>query len=417
MSGPASADAVWRGLRVVCVGEFALGSRRAHAINVVKTAGGFARLGCEVTLLCAGPGSSPDSAEAAGCETRDTLAALGEPGLRVETIAGVNDRTHPPGSDARGETVGAWAVERAAALDAQVMYARQLHAPIWWADRGGTAIVETHAHVGNAKASFQRVLDATVRATRPIAVISTISERLRAHYVERGAASGRVHVVPDGVDVDLFARPDDPGRMPSDPCPARHPRAVYAGHLYDWKGIPAILDAAARLPRVWFDIYGGTEGDIARHRETVAARGLANVALRGWIEHAALPGHLSHADALLLPPGLGDPSKDWTSPVKLGEYLAAGAPIVASAIPALRDWVDERVVQWFEPDDGAGMARAIEAALGESSDGAAARRVRALELARAWSYPARARRMLGAALGSGPAPALRRGLEELPLLR
>ncbi|MEZ6235871.1 MAG: hypothetical protein R3B68_16955, partial [Phycisphaerales bacterium] len=66
MSGPANANAVWRGLRVVCVGEFALGSRRAHAINVVKSAGGFARLGCEVTLLCAGRGSSPDSADAAG---------------------------------------------------------------------------------------------------------------------------------------------------------------------------------------------------------------------------------------------------------------------------------------------------------------------------------------------------------------
>lgn len=417
MSGPAKADAAWRGLRVVCVGEFALGSRRAHAINVVKTAGGFVRLGCEVTLLCAGAGSSPDSVDAAGREVGDILASLGEPDLRVETIAGVNDRTHPPGSDARGEAVGAWAVERAAALGAEVMYARQLHAPIWWADRGGTAIVETHAHVGDAKASFQRVLAATARAARPIAAISTISERLRAHYVERGAAFERVHVVPDGVDADLFARPDGPAGWPPDPSPARHPRAVYAGHLYDWKGIPAILDAAARLPSVWFDVYGGAESDIARHRATVGARGLANVALRGWIEHAALPGHLWHADALLLPPGLGDPSKDWTSPVKLGEYLAAGAPIVASAIPALRDWVDERVVRWFEPDDGASMARAIEAALGESADGAAARRSRAMELARAWSYPARAARMLGAAFGSGAAPALRRGLEELPLLR
>jgi glycosyltransferase involved in cell wall biosynthesis len=172
---------------------------------------------------------------------------------------------------------------------------------------------------------------------------------------------------------------------------------VYGGHLYDYKGIPAVLDAAALLPGVRFELIGGLEEDIARVRGRVAERGLQNVEVVGWVEHGVLPERLWRADVLLLPPGLGDPSKDWTSPVKLGEYLAAGGPIVASGIPALRDWVDERVVTWFEPDDGASLAGAIERALAEGEEAAAQRRGLAMDLARGWSYAERAWRMLEAA--------------------
>ena len=39
-------------MRVVAASDIPIGSHRAHAINVFKTAGGFARLGCEVLVCC-----------------------------------------------------------------------------------------------------------------------------------------------------------------------------------------------------------------------------------------------------------------------------------------------------------------------------------------------------------------------------
>lgn len=375
--------------RIACVGDFPLGSRRAHAINVVKTSGGFARLGWEVLLLCREPEGGGGAASG-----RAALAAYGEPGLRVETIPEVDERTHPPGSDKRCGPMAAWAVERARGFGADVMYARLMHAAVAWADAGGVAIAETHAHVGEAKPGFVRLLEATARAENPVAVISTISRVLREHYVARDAAPRRVCVVPDGVDVELFERP---GWRALPPLAGVRPLAVYAGHLYDYKGIPTILGAAAVMPDVDFELIGGLAEDIERVRLVVAARGLHNVRLLGWIDHAILPPYLWRADVLLLPPGLGDPSKDWTSPVKLGEYLAAGPPIAASSIPALRDWVDERVVRWFEPDNAASMASAIRRCLAERDEGALQRRSVAMGLARGWSYAERARAMLGAA--------------------
>ena len=228
--------------RIVCVGDFALGSRRAHAINVVKTSGGFARLGWDVLLLCREPASGL---------VGDALEGYGEPELRVETLAEVDERTHPPGSDKRCAPMASWAVGRGLEFGATVMYARLMHAAVAWADRGLAAIAETHAHIGESKPGFQRLLDATARVTNPVEALCTISHRLREHYVVRGADSRRVHVVPDGVDVGLFAPPG--GRVQragAEPAQDRAPLAVYAGHLYDYKGVPTILGAAALLPEV-----------------------------------------------------------------------------------------------------------------------------------------------------------------------
>lgn len=376
--------------RIACVGDVPLGSRRAHAINVLKTSGGFARAGWEVLLLCREPqGDARDIGS--------ILASYGEPGLAVECIPSPDERTHPPGSDKRGEPFAAWAAERATAFGAATMYARHPHASVAWADAGGVSIAETHAYVGESKPGFVRLLEATARRDRPVAALATISCRLREHYASRGARAERIHVIPDGVDLGLFT--PSPDHIPArDHATSPEPglaRIVYAGHLYDWKGVPTILGAAAQMPEAEFHIYGGMPEDAARVRARAASSGLGNVRVHGWIEHAALPARLWEADVLLLPPGMGDPSRDWTSPVKLGEYLATGRPIVASAIPALRDWVDEPVVRWFEPDDAASLAAAIRGVLRGPDDPGRGRE--ALALARRWSYPARAAAMLRAA--------------------
>ena len=65
------------------------------------------------------------------------------------------------------------------------------------------------------------------------------------------------------------------------------------------------------------------------------------------------------ADLLLLPPSGKHPSANWTSPVKLGEYLASKTPILASRIPALTNFLTDEEVFFFDADDPKNLAEMI----------------------------------------------------------
>lgn len=379
-------------MRVCVACDIEIGSHRAHAINVIKTAGGFTRLGHEVRVLCR---ASPEVLP------RQAAVMYAEPDLHVELAPVLSPAERECVSRARQEWFGRWVGERVRGAD--VVYARHFAAGLAAARLGLPVAIETHAHVGDDNPLLQQAILGTREAVRALITISPV---LREHYVARGAEPSRVHVVPDGVDLALFT---PPAHLPPPPWPRDAvPHAVYCGHLYPYKGIPAILAAAALRPQVQFEIVGGAEPDLTRTRAAVSRAGLANVRVHGWRPHADVPVWLWHADVLLLPPSAGDPSAAWTSPVKLGEYLAAGPPIVASDIPGLRVWVCEPAVRWCRPDDPADLARAIDAALAESPAQACARRCIARQFARRYAYPARARAILhalGVAADGVPGPA------------
>jgi glycosyltransferase involved in cell wall biosynthesis len=168
--------------------------------------------------------------------------------------------------------------------------------------------------------------------------------------------------------------------------------------MYDYKGVPTVIAAAALLPACDFVMVGGLPADIAAQRARAEAAGLTNVAFTGMKPYAALPALLWDADVLLLPPSANHASAQWTSPVKLGEYLVSGTPVVASAIPALTRLLTDREAVLFRPDDAHDLARAIRAVFGDPA-GAAARSAAARVLADRWSYAARAGAILGHALG------------------
>ena len=86
---------------------------------------------------------------------------------------------------------------------------------------------------------------------------------------------------------------------------------------------------------------------------------MTNVTFHGLRKYCEVPAYLWHADLLLLPPSGGHPSAAWTSPVKLGEYLASGTPVISTDIPALRTWLTEKETEFVAADDGAAMAAAI----------------------------------------------------------
>jgi glycosyltransferase involved in cell wall biosynthesis len=225
---------------------------------------------------------------------------------------------------------------------------------------------------------------------RAFRLLVTISTHLARDYQTLGVPSEKILVLPDAVDLNLFTRPT---LLPDRPYAGNRPVVTYAGHLYDYKGIPTILQAAQLMPEVDFHLIGGLPDDLARYATTIQRDDLHNVFLHGICPHAEVPPFLWHADVLLLVPSAHHPSAAWTSPIKLGEYLASGTPVVATSIPALRDWLTDEEVHFVEPDEPQALADGIRAVLTDQEH-ARQRSQMGLEKSKSLSYPKRAGRIL-----------------------
>jgi glycosyltransferase involved in cell wall biosynthesis len=351
----------------------------AHALNTVKMAQGFVRLGHEITLVCWRPPNRSVREE-------ELIRAYG----LTEPIRWVllpqcrmwQSPKHKPWA------MGAMALAIALWTRPQLVFCRDYIVP-WITSRlGWPTVVESHAHPGNDTPHFRRLLQATHYPGFKLWV--TISHRLAEHYQERGVLADKLIVLADAVDVIQFGRPEE---LPPSPYQKPGPHVAYIGHLYDYKGIPTILAAAALLPDVQFHLVGGLPEDIKRQKARVEEMGLHNVTLHGLKPQVEVPPYLWHADVLLLPPSQHHPSAAWTSPLKLGEYLASGTPVVATDILALRDWVTEDEVEFVAPDDAEALAGGIQHLLADRTRRQALRTA-GFRKAEALSYERRAEAIL-----------------------
>ena len=165
---------------------------------------------------------------------------------------------------------------------------------------------------------------------------ATITAALASELADRFGPRD-VAVVPDGVALDA-------ARTPPPRVSGAAPTVVYAGHLYPWKGVETLLDALHLLPGVQATVIGGHPGepDLKRLQDRAAQLGVGDrVRFTGLVEPPRVASLLGEADVLVLPNVQTTISAAYTSPLKLFEYMAAGRPIVASDLPALREVVDD----------------------------------------------------------------------------
>jgi glycosyltransferase involved in cell wall biosynthesis len=336
-------------MRIIVVSAFEASSLWAHAINTVKMAQGFARLGHQVTILCFRP-----------CKDRTPPDALARTYGLTERIRWIQLPQNPLGSLVDPHW---WFALSALPFilwtQPDLVFARNYSLPCLSSRLGILTVAENHAYPGDRDIYFRRIIKAM--QNRAFRLLGTISPYLADLYASLGAPEKKMYVLPNGVDIHLFRRPD---QLPSSPYPNGGPDVAYAGHLYHYKDIPTILEVAARLSHVHFHLIGGWPEDITKHKQRVQELELTNVTFHGPKLHSAVPSFLWYADVLLLPPSANHPSASWTSPLKLGEYLASGTPVVATSIPALRNWLTDAEVKFAEPDNAEAMAEGIMEVLG-----------------------------------------------------
>ena len=216
----------------------------------------------------------------------------------------------------------------------------------------------------------------------------TITEALADELQRRLGPRQKLAVVPDGMRASTASAPPHAASLA--------PVAGYAGHLYAWKGVDILLQAIAQVPEVRGLIVGGhaAEPDLARVKELAATLGITErVTFTGLIAPAMVPEQLAKATMLVLPNPASAISTHFTSPLKLFEYMAAGRPIIASDLPAIREVLrDGENALLVEPGSADAIARAMRTLMTDAPlAGRLARN--ASSDATAYTWPRRAERL------------------------
>lgn len=181
-----------------------------------------------------------------------------------------------------------------------------------------------------AQRILRQQLSAAARATVP-------SRALRDRFLAEGVPAGKLLVVPNGVDPAAFTdrRAELRTRFGVDK------RCVlgFVGSFQPWHGVELLVKAMAEL-RDRLPLHLMLIGDGPR-RPLVAAAvqrlGLADqVTFLGSVDSTEVPSLLSMLDVGTLPA-----ANDYSHPMKLLEYGAAGLPSIAPDVPPVREVLQE----------------------------------------------------------------------------
>jgi glycosyltransferase involved in cell wall biosynthesis len=197
-----------------------------------------------------------------------------------------------------------------------------------------------------------------------INAVICITEKLAKYTAETyGVEYDRLFVAPDGVNMSPYKDFTQSHARDLLGLPSEQDIVLYTGHCYPGKGVETLIRAAEHINALVY-IAGGYETDIERIRTVTELPD--NVRLTGFIEPSQIPQYQVAADILVAP--YDDRSRDYLSPLKLFEYMAAGKPIVASDKPVLREVLtDGENALLFKTGDPDDLARQIQALLTDDS--------------------------------------------------
>ncbi len=183
----------------------------------------------------------------------------------------------------------------------------------------------------------------SVTRRRALQRVVTITDALKQRLLPGADQATRFLIAPDGVDRRLVESPlsVEDARKEVGLSGDSQLLALYAGHLYQGRGIDVIIELAVRNPEIKFVIVGGRDEDVRYWRSQAGGRG--NVTFTGFVPPQRVFSYLRAADVLLMPhakkvlsSGRGDIAAV-CSPMKMFEYMAAGKAILASDLPVLQE--------------------------------------------------------------------------------
>ncbi len=191
------------------------------------------------------------------------------------------------------------------------------------------------------------------------AVITGSAVAQRA-VVELGVPENRVHVIRAPVDLEPYtaAAMGQPDGMPM--------RMLHLGSENPWAGLNTVIQALGQVASssAHLTIAGPRHPEEhTRLVETVAALKLeAQVDFQAPVAHDDLHKVLAVADTGLVTMSDVERNRSPGGPLaRLGEYLAAGRPVIAADLPLARELVPAEAALFYRAGDAASLAAAISA--------------------------------------------------------
>jgi glycosyltransferase involved in cell wall biosynthesis len=227
---------------------------------------------------------------------------------------------------------------------ADLYYTRDSEVAYWLLILGLPTVYEAHVVPKRA----QRKLLQRIAQQPALRLVVVLTSYIKERFVEMGFPSENIAVLADGVDLSLFA--DLPNR---EECrrrlglPQDRPIIGYIGRFLTMgmeKGIPELVQAMAYLPLLHgreplLLCVGGPMDAVPVYLDFARRYGIPEQRLK-WVDRVPnqeVPCWIRACDVVTIPWPWTEFSAYFTSPLKLFEYMAAGAPIVASDLPSLRE--------------------------------------------------------------------------------
>ncbi len=341
-----------------------------------------------IAYVCADPGVPVFGCKGCSVHVQEMLRALQSAGAAIDLFAARSGGEAP--ADLRGlrvhklhrprcsdlaarerELLGANTALRAALEETgpfDAVYERQSlwsYAAMEYArDSGVAGLLEVNAPLIEEQAQHRGLIDrdgadaAAARTYAAARALLAVSTGVASYLARATAASGRIHVVPNGVDTGRF-RPNLP---PASPAPAGTFTVGFVGTLKPWHGLPDLVDAIAVLhaqgarPRLLIVGDGPEREALLQRLEKHRIRHLA--LLPGAVDPATVPNWLASMDVAVAP--YPDSTNCYFSPLKVYEYLAAGLPIVASRSGQLAEVLRDGVTGvFYAPGDVTALATTL----------------------------------------------------------
>jgi glycosyltransferase involved in cell wall biosynthesis len=184
-------------------------------------------------------------------------------------------------------------------------------------------------------------------ATSLTAISEALADDIRQTYDIRKP----IHIVRTATTV--------PASMPTKDWSQAGQHIIYTGSLYGWKGVDDIIRAAKHLEDdIKIKIIGGEQQQIEALKKELGPHQDKFVFIP-FLPHEKIQEHLSEACIAILPNNPGSVSQ-WTSPLKLFEYLANGCAIISTDIPTIREIISESEALFYTSGSPEELAARIQ---------------------------------------------------------
>jgi glycogen(starch) synthase len=245
----------------------------------------------------------------------------------------------------------------------------------FWED---AAVGNGTGRVGSLRYRLTRELEN--RAIAGADAVMTICHGLRDDLIARGFPGGRIGVMPNGVDLELFGKP-----RARDAALARElklgsgPVIGFIGSFYDYEGLDDLIAAMPALiceqPQARLLLVGGGPMETALKAQAEASPVAFAIHFAGRVPHEQVERYYSLSDVMAYPRKRSRLT-DLVTPLKPLEAMAQGRIVAASDVGGHRELVTDGLTGvLFPPDNPVACADALAKLLARAAEWPAMREI------------------------------------------